>query len=346
MSKVCLENGSVIADYDFPYFIAEVNSSHNGRIEIAKKMVDAAAEAGCNCVKFQSWSSHSLYSRSYYRENPIAERFVKRLSMVPEQLKEMAEYCALKKIDFSSTPYEKEEVDFLVDECKAPFVKISSMEINNLEFLRYIAQKQIPVILSTGMSSMEEVEQAVRVIESTGNRKIVLLHCVSIYPADVSKINLNNMIGLRELFPDYPIGFSDHTLGDVAAVAATGLGASVIVKHITLDAKRIGMDNQMAMEPDALKGLVDKCRQVKLALGSIARVVDTEEMKQRSNMRRSVVATRNLRKGEIINRVDLDVKRPGTGIPPERLEELVGCVVCNDIEADTLIRESDFRRKR
>lgn len=339
---IVLNNGIEVADYGRPYFIAEVNSSHNGNVEAAKQMVDAAVDAGCDCVKFQSWSVRSLYSRTYYKENPIAERFVRKLSLAPEQLKEMAKYCAMKGISFSSTPYSREEADFLVDECQAPFVKISSMEINNPEFLRYIGEKQIPVILSTGMAEMKEVESAVRALEGTGNRNIILLHCVSVYPAKTESINLNNILGLRERFPNYPVGFSDHTLGGSAAIAATALGAAVIEKHITLDAKKIGMDNQMAMEPEALKNMVKACRNICLALGAKERIVLEEEYAQRKNMRRSIVATRDLAAGETLCREDLDVKRPGTGLAPDRLTELIGCTVIRDIEADTVINESDF----
>lgn len=340
---IALNNGIEIADYGRPYFIAEVNSSHNGNVETARQMIDAAVDAGCDCVKFQSWSVQSLYSKTYYRKNPIAERFVRKLSLAPEQLKEMAEYCSMKGIDFSSTPYSTEEVDFLVNECHVPFIKISSMEVNNPEFLLYIGEKQVPIVLSTGMAEMEEVENAVRVLESTGNRNIILLHCVSIYPAKTETMNLNNILGLRERFPNYPVGFSDHTLGESAAIAATALGAAVIEKHITLDAKKIGMDNQMAMEPEALKNMVKACRSIQMALGPRERAVLPEEYEQRTNMRRSIVTTRNLAAGEVLCREDLDVKRPGTGLPPDRLADLIGCTVIRDMEADTVISESDFK---
>lgn len=345
MALLKLYDGNTICDYGPPYFVAEVNSSHNGNLETAKQMIDAAARAGCNCVKFQSWSAQSLYSKTYYKKNPIAERFVKKLSLTPEQLKEMANYCRQSGVAFSSTPYSTEEVDFLADSCRVPFIKISSMEINNLEFLAYIANKQMPVVLSTGMAEMEEIERAVKTIEEAGNKKIVLLHCVSIYPAKAETINLNNIVGLRERFPQYPIGFSDHTIGNTAAVAATALGAALIEKHITLDAKKIGMDNQMAMEPDALKELVQACLTAQQALGSRERTVLPQEYEQRKNMRRSIVATRFLPKGAVIQRADLDVKRPGTGFPPECMEALIGRIAVCDIEADTVILDTDLENR-
>ena len=226
-------------------------------------------------------------------------------------------------IGFSSTPYSEEEVDFLVD-IKSPFIKIASMELNNPDFLTYIASKGVPIVLSTGMGEIQEIKKAIQTIEKAGNRNIILLHCVSIYPAEEVTINLNNIIGLRDEFPDYPIGFSDHTLGDTIAIGATALGAAVIEKHLTLDKKKIGMDNQVAMEPEDLKSLVNKCRTLQIALGSNVRTVLPEEYKQRENMRRSVVSTRNIMAGEVISRSDLYAKRPGTGISPESINDLVG----------------------
>ncbi len=343
MGNITLNDGTEISDYGIPYFVAEVNSSHNGDLIIARRMIDAATEAGCNCVKFQSWSASSLYSRSYYKKNPIAERFVKKFSLAPEQLKEMADYCKEKGIGFSSTPYSEKEVDFLTEECQAPFIKISSMEVNNPNFLRYIGRKGKPVVLSTGMAETEEIERAVDILAEAGCSQIILLHCVSVYPAEAETINLNNIVGLRERFPECPIGFSDHTLGSAAGIAAVALGAALIEKHITLDARKIGMDNQMAMEPDALKDMVNVCRKIHFALGAKERIVLPEEYEQRKIMRRSVVSTRNIVKGEVLRREDLDVKRPGTGIAPDRLDQLIGRTAVVDIEADTMIEESALK---
>ena len=249
-------DGAKVADFTGPYIVAEVNSSHGGSIDRAKQMIDVSAQIGCNCVKFQSWSADSLYSKTYYDAVPYSKRFVTKFSLKPTQLKELAEYCASKNIAFSSTPYCEEEVDFLIEECNVPYIKIASMEINNPRFLEYIAKKKIPVVLSTGMSTFEEVENAVKILEGGGTGDIVILHCVSIYPTILETVNLNNIVGLREKFPRYPIGFSDHTEGDSAAVAATTLGAALIEKHLTLDKTRAGMDNSMATEPAEFKTLV------------------------------------------------------------------------------------------
>lgn len=342
MTKCKLRDGKVVGDYCVPYFVAEVNSSHFGNINTAKKMVDAAKEAGCNCVKFQSWSAESLYSKSYYKENPIAKRIVTKFSLSPDELADMAEYCHNAGISFSSTPYSREEVDFLVEKCGVPFIKVASMELNNLEYLWYIAKKEIPIVLSTGMGEIDEIKKAVKTIEMAGNKDIILLHCVSIYPAAPDTVNLNNIIGLRREFPEYPIGFSDHTMGETAAIASVALGAALIEKHITLDSKKIGMDNQMAMEPDQLRSLVQDCISANMMLGSYDRNVSEQEYEQRKNMRRSVVAKKDLKVGDVLTPENIDYKRPGTGISPDQVSMVLGKKLKNNIEQDCLILWSDI----
>ncbi len=339
--KLC--SGRILGDYEVPYVIAEVNSSHNGNVEIAKKMIDAAVEAGCNCVKFQSWSAESLYSASYYKANPISKRIVSKFSLSSEDLKGLAEYCINKGIDFSSTPYSREEVDFLLDECKAPFVKVASMDLNNYNFLRYIAKKKAPIVLSTGMSTIEEVRNAVHVIEEVGNNQICLLHCISIYPPELNTIHLHNILGLREEFPQYPIGFSDHSHGVEMAVAATALGVALIEKHLTLDRTKIGMDNQMATEPDEMKQMVYCCLNTQIAMGNRERVVREAELEQIKKMRRSVIVTRDLPAGHILTIEDLDAKRPGTGITADKIDELVGKTLLINKEADTLLETNEYK---
>ncbi len=342
MATCKFQDGIVLEDYSRPYIVAEVNSSHNGNVDEAKKMIDASVKSGADCVKFQSWSVSSLYSQSYYKDNPIAKRFVKKFALSPEKLKNLADYCRSKHIQFSSTPYSEEEVDFLIDVCDVPYVKIASMELNNPRFLKYIGNKQVPIVLSTGMGEKAEICKAVQVLETAGASQIILLHCVSIYPVDVDTINLNNILGLREMFPQYPIGFSDHTLGDEAAVAAVALGAAMIEKHLTLDRSKIGMDNGMAMEPDAFSELVKKCRDIQRGLGSKERTVTTEEYTQRDKMRRSLVAKRDLKAGDKILAEDVCAKRPGTGIAPDKEELIIGKCLKKDIQADTMILPDDI----
>jgi sialic acid synthase SpsE len=343
MAKLILRDGTELSDYGNPYFVAEVNSSHNGDVGIAKAMIEAAAEAGCNCVKFQSWTAGSLYSEEYFKANPISKRIFVKFSLSETELKDLANYCRSNGVQYSSTPYSKREVDFLLNECGAPFVKIASMESNNYPFLRYIAKKGAPIVLSTGMSTIDEIKQAVEVIEDAGNSQICLLHCISIYPPELNTIHLNNIIGLREQFNDYPIGFSDHSIGSEIANAATALGAALIEKHLTLDHKKIGMDNQMAMEPEDLKNLVHLCRNVHEALGCKERILMDAEIEQKKKMRRSIVAARDLKSGQIINAEDLDAKRPGTGISPDRIDSMIGKTATRDIAADQLLEETDIK---
>jgi sialic acid synthase SpsE len=342
MSTIKLNDASELSNFGKPYVIAEMNTSHFGKIETAKEMIQEAKNSGCNCVKFQSWTTDTLYSKTYYDENPIAKRFVKGFSFSEKQLKELSDYSNEIGISFSSTPYSKQEVDFLVDVCNVPFVKIASMDLNNHIFLEYIGNKEVPIVLSTGMGDIEEIREAIKVLEKTGNKNICILHCISIYPPEISTIRLNNIIGLREEFPNYPIGFSDHSIGIEIPIASVTLGTCLIEKHFTLDKSKIGMDNQVATEPDEMKQLVDSCQNVQIALGGTERVVLQEELEKRKEMRRSVVATRDLKVGETISLDDLDVKRPGTGISADKIFELIGKTVKNDIKIDCIINYRDL----
>ena len=216
------------------------------------------------------------------------------------------------------------------------------LKLNNPDFLIYIAKKNLPMILSTGMGELGEIDDAVRTIGSTGNNKLILLHCVSIYPTKDEIINLNNIIGLRKRFPGFPIGFSDHTLGITSSIGAVVLGAGVIEKHFTLSKKAVGMDVKMAMEPNEFTELVQNCQTVYKALGSEDRVVFPEEYEQRKNMRRSIVSARDIEMGEIISEKDICYKRPGTGYAPTEKEVVVGKKTNRRIDADTVITESDF----
>lgn len=342
MAQIRFRTNRIIEDFSLPYVIAEINTSHFGKLELAMRMIDQASQAGADCIKFQSWTETSLYSQTYYRENPIAKRFVKRFSLTSSQLAEIASYCRSIGIDFASTPYSIPEIDFLVDECRVPFVKIASMDINNKALLEYVAGKKVPIVLSTGMSTAEEIRNAVDRIVTSGNTDIVILHCVSLYPTNASDINLRNIEGLRALFPDFPIGFSDHSLGTEISIASVALGAAIIEKHITLDKTVIGMDNQMAIEIDELQFLIHSCRNVHRSLGGYERKLSIEEITQRSVMRRSAVAAKDLIAGQKIDTLDVAFKRPGTGIPPDQLDFIVGKHLTRDVEIDQVFSIHDF----
>lgn len=332
-----LNNNIVIENFGKPYFIAEVNTSHFGCVDTAKKMIDAAKDSGCDCVKFQSWSSDTLYSNTYYRRNPIAKRFVDKFSLPPDKLIVLADYAQSKGVSFASTPYSSEEADFLIRHCNVPFIKIASMEINNYPYLEYIARTGSAIILSTGMADQNEIERAVTCIRESGNENLCILHCVSIYPAEPLTINLNNILSLRRRFDSLPIGYSDHTIGIGTPIAAVALGAPVIEKHITLDSTKIGMDNQMAMEPDDFRCMIKSCHEAWQSLGKYERVVSESEFSQRVQMRRSVVSSRRIPAGAIVALDDLDFKRPGDGFSPAEIDLVVGKRTINDIPPNEVI---------
>lgn len=332
-----LNDGRIIENNCKPYFIAELNTSHFGNIETAKQMIEAAKQADCDCVKFQSWSASTLYSNTYYRQNPVAKRFVDKFSFSSEQLQVLADFAHSIGIAFASTPYSCDEVDFLLEKCEVPFIKIASMEINNYPYLEYIAKTGSAIILSTGMADQTEITRAVQCIRDAGNENLCVLHCVSVYPAEAASINLNNIVTMRQLYEGLPIGYSDHTIGIETPIAAVALGAPIIEKHFTLDSKRIGMDNQMAMEPDDFRSMILSCDLAWRSLGGYQRVVSDDELTQRGNMRRSIVSKRIIRAGEVIREQDLDYKRPGDGYSPSEINELIGKTAAQDIEFDEVI---------
>jgi sialic acid synthase SpsE len=342
MPELILQNGKVIGDYLQPYIVAELNTSHFGDTEKAKEMVRAAKLSGCDAVKFQSWSEDTLYSESFYLRNPMARRFIKRFSFSQEQLFEIKEFCALLEIDFSSTPYSELEVDFLVQACDVPFLKVASMDIVNMQLLGHMAKSGRPIVLSTGMSDLSEIQSAVETIEKNGGERICILHCVSLYPTKSEEMNLLNILGLRKKFSRYPVGFSDHSEGTNLPIAATALGSALIEKHFTLDKSRIGLDNQMAVEFDELEVMVQGCRDVYKSLGSTSRVVSQAELNQRKIMRRSLVSARGIKSGEILTRNDLSYKRPGDGLTQEDGESLIGKISKRDIAEGIIISLDDF----
>jgi N-acetylneuraminate synthase len=340
--NIILNNNREVGENREPYFIAELNTSHFGDVEKAKSMIDMVKVCGGDCVKFQSWTEHTLYSNDYYKENPIAKRFVKKLAMSEGQLKELAEYSRSIGIDFASTPYSIEEADFLIKECQVPFIKVASMDINNYKYLRYLAKTKSAIILSTGMADFDEIVKAVDVLETAGAENVCLLHCVSIYPVNPDLVNLNNIKTLQAKFKKQPIGYSDHTLGVDVGAASVALGACVIEKHVTLDKSIIGMDNQMAIERGELEQMVKSVKNVYRAMGNANRVVSNDELVQRGKMRRSLVASSDLNQGDVLTEANLGAKRPGTGISVSEWDAYLGRKVNKKLDKDSLISPNDL----
>ncbi len=337
MSVIRLRNGREIGDYMKPYIVAELNTSHFGDIDIARDMIRQAKSAGCDCVKFQSWSAETLYCEGHYKGNAIAKRIIKKFALDNAALQTLSRYAAELEIDFSSTPYSIEEARFLVEECNVPFVKIASMELDNLPYLTELGNLGVPLVLSTGMGSSAEIIRAVQTIQATSNRQLIVLHCTSVYPSAPRIIRLQNIAGLRTEFPQYPIGYSDHSIGIEIPAASVALGACLIEKHFTLDSKRIGMDNQMATEPAEMKTMVRACHNVYTAMGGATRLLCAEEQQQIPKMRRSMVSIQDLPVGTVLAPQHIEFKRPGNGISPADHEQYIGRTVLVAIERGSMI---------
>ncbi|MBO8132051.1 MAG: N-acetylneuraminate synthase family protein [Candidatus Marinimicrobia bacterium] len=327
-----------------PYIIADIGANHNGDIELAKKMVDKLSKLGCDAAKFQSWSKKSLFVMSFYKERSsfsderfgTLEQMVEKFALSQDDLITLSEHCRTRHITFCSSAFSPEEVD-LLDELNVPFFKVASMDLNNLPFLKYIAKKKKPIVLSTGMGSLAEIETSLNEIYKTGNREVVLLHCVSIYPPDDRIINLRNIIMLGNVFK-VPVGFSDHTIGISIPLAAIALGAKIIEKHFTLDKNLPGWDHAISANSKEMEIIIKEGKRIVNALGEYKRVISNAEMEQRGLFRRSIVAKRYIKKGEIIKEEDLDFKRPGTEIRPDELKYVIGRKVNRDIEEDEIIK--------
>ena len=335
-----------------PYIIAEIGSNHNGDMDLAYKLIAAAKEAGADCVKFQSWTSKTVFSEIKYAENYFLDddyrnrsdtnlrEIVKNYELKAEQHKVIKQYADEFEIDCASTPFSRDEVDTIISQFNPPFIKVASMDLNNLEFLKYVAQQNKPIILSLGMGSLSEIEEAISTIESEGNKQISILHCVAMYPPDDKDTNLLRIQTLQNIYP-YEVGFSDHSMGTEIPLAAITLGATIIEKHFTLDKTSVGWDHHMSADPKELTSIVKGAKRISNALGS-RRIFRTEGDNRLAEFRRSVVAGRNLKAGHIVELVDLDFKRPGTGIPPNMVSSLIGKKLAVDIPYDQIINWSDF----
>ena len=291
--KIQLTKKKKIFNYCDPYIIAEIGANHNGDMDLAKKMINSAIECGCDAVKFQSWNKNSLISSTGYKQNKVfndskkkhfgsLEEMVDKYYLRKEQHFELKNYCSSKDIDFCSTPFSKEEVD-LVNKLDVEFFKIASMDINNYPLLKYVAQFNKPILLSTGMSNLGEIEKAVTCIEKEGNSEIVILHCVAVYPPENKDLNLKNITMLQNTF-GYPVGFSDHSLGFVATLASIALGACVIEKHFTIDKNLPGWDHQISADPEEMKKIVEGSKTIYESLGNFKRTISNAEEEKKKNI--------------------------------------------------------------
>lgn len=322
----------IIGDTHPTYFIAEIGANFDGSIEKAKHLIDAAKKAGADCAKFQTFSTPRIVSEggfSHMQLKGVHGSWGRTVSEVFKDAefpvawhKEIADYCKVVGIDFSTSPYFKEAVDLCVD-LDVPFIKIGSGDITWLEMLDYIARKGKPVMLATGDATMSEIDEAVRTIEVTGNKDLVLMQCITNYPSKIESANVNVLKTYQSAF-DVLTGYSDHAPGHVVALASVVIGGRVIEKHFTLNKTDKGPDHPHSMEPQEFRFMVDSIREVERAMGSTRKEVVAEEGETVYVQRRCLYAKQDLKKGHIMTSEDIDILRPALGIPPKFKPMIIG----------------------
>jgi len=328
------------------FIIAEAGVNHNGSIELAKKLIDVAIRAGADAVKFQTFKTENLVSKNaqkadYQKETTDNKEsqfdMIKKLELDIDTHHELITYCQSRNIMFLSTPFDLDSIDLLND-LKLPIFKIPSGEITNLPYLRKIGQLNKKIILSTGMADIGEIEDALDILTSSGTPKesITVLHANTMYPTPMEDVNLKSMQTIGNTF-DIKFGYSDHTLGIEVPIGAVAMGASCIEKHFTLDNTMEGPDHKASLEPDELKAMVKAIRNMEMALGSSIKKPSQSETPNIKIARKSIVAKDNIKKGEILTKENLAVKRPADGISPMRWDEVVGSIASRDYTEDELI---------
>lgn len=326
--------------------IAEAGVNHNGDMDVAYKLIDEAVAIGADVIKFQSFTADAIVTRSankaeYQSSSPQdcenQYEMLKRLEISESDHYDLKDYCNKKNIIFLSTAFDLKSAE-LLKQLGLELFKIPSGEITNLPYLRFIGSLNRKVILSTGLSTLSEVGDALNILTSAGTTKenIHVLHCTSEYPAPKEEVNLKAMLTIRDTF-NIGFGYSDHTQGIEVAVAAVALGAQIIEKHFTLDKSLPGPDHSASLEPLEFKAMVEAIRNIELALGDGVKDVSASELKNKNVVRKSIVASKDVKKGDFFSQENLTVKRPGTGISPMRWDEVIGKVASHDFNKDDLI---------
>ncbi|WP_027400288.1 N-acetylneuraminate synthase [Anaerovorax odorimutans] len=326
------------------FIIAEAGVNHNGKLETAKLLAEVAKNAGADVVKFQTFIAEDCISNfaskaEYQKKNTQAEEsqldMVKKIQISFDEFIELKSHCDKIGIQFISTPFDFKSIEFL-NHLNIPFWKIPSGEITNVPYLNRIANTGKPVIMSTGMCTLEEVEFAVKLLKENGSGEISLLHCNTEYPTPFKDVNLAAMNTLKRTF-NCRTGYSDHTLGIEAPIAAVAMGAEVIEKHFTLDKNMIGPDHKSSLEPDELKKMISAIRNIEMAIGNGKKKPSESEIKNIQVARKSIVAKKAISKGEYFTEENITVKRPGSGISPTRWFDVLGLISTKDYQKDELI---------
>ena len=328
------------------FIIAEAGVNHNGSIDLAKKMIEVAVDSGADAVKFQTFKAESLVSKNAQKANYQKETtdesesqfdMIKRLELDLEAHKELITYCQEKDIMFLSTSFDHDSIDML-DSLGLQIFKIPSGEITNLPYLRHVGSLDKKVILSTGMSNLREVNSALNILIKAGTFKenITVLHANTQYPTPMEDVNLNAMLTMQKEF-GIAVGYSDHTLGIEVDIAAVAMGASCVEKHFTLDKTMEGPDHKASLEPNELKAMVGAIRNIEKALGSCEKKVSSSESDNINIVRKSIVASQMIKKGDLLTDKNITTKRPGNGINPMKWDNIIGSIAAKDYEMDDLI---------
>jgi N,N'-diacetyllegionaminate synthase len=326
--------------------IAEAGVNHNGDMSMAKRLIEVAADAGADFVKFQTFNADRLVSvsaqKAQYQTNGSSSSetqhaMLQKLELTPEMHFQLIAHCNANKIGFFSTGFDEQSVDLLMQMGQTR-IKVPSGEITNLPYLRHVARHGVPVILSTGMAILGEIEAAIAALEQTGlpREMITVLHCTTEYPTPMAEVNLNAMLTIGAAF-GLPVGYSDHTQGIEVAIAAVALGARVIEKHFTLDRALPGPDHRASLEPAELKAMVSAIRNIEVALGDSVKRLTPSEAKNKSVARKSLLANRPIEAGEVFSAENVVAKRPGNGLSPMRWDEVIGRVATRAYKANDFI---------
>jgi N,N'-diacetyllegionaminate synthase len=328
------------------FIIAEAGVNHNGSVDLAKQLINVASNSGANAVKFQTFKAENLVAKNAQKAeyqkhttNVLESQFdmIKKLELDVETHKELIAYCQEKDIMFLSTPFDHDSIDML-NNLGLEIFKIPSGEITNLPYLRHIGSLNKQVVLSTGMSNLEEIRGALNILINAGSSKenITVLHANTMYPTPMEDVNLNAMLTIHKEF-DVDVGYSDHTLGIEVDIAAVAMGASCIEKHFTLDKAMDGPDHKASLEPEELKAMVSAIRNIEKALGSSEKKPSPSESANIKVVRKSIIANQNIKKGDLLTDKNIAAKRPGDGISPMQWDEVIGTTASKDYNADELI---------
>jgi N-acetylneuraminate synthase/N,N'-diacetyllegionaminate synthase len=345
--SISIDPGSKTVGEGFPVFIiAEAGVNHNGDLQIARELVEEAANCGADCIKFQTYKAERVVTNNAPKAKYQMEttdraesqlEMLRKIELSPEHHVELKKYAEELGLLFLSTPYNFEDID-LLESIGVSAYKVASGQIVEPPFLRMVAETGKPVFLSTGMSTMSEIEAALNTIRKTGNDKTILLQCTTNYPSMIEDANLRVIPAFRSAF-NVPVGYSDHTVGEEAAIAAVALGAVVIEKHFTTDKNLPGPDHSSSVTPEELRSLIKKIRRTEMSLGKDLKEPTAVEKENATGMRRSIVACRSIKKGEIINKEDITFKRPATGLPPTDYDRIIGRKAVREIAKDDILQE-------